>query len=157
MKHSESQLTNKAVYGNQTLGDGIDRQKKTFKSYGAEQRRTVGRDEAWGSDYIPVQRQSCFRDGPNVSLSAGDHDALRARGFQLKPFRQRSGHYAKSSAGVHEELDFFDAPCRAGQMSLYVEQSHLKVPFKNIVHCSSDNEQRNSTDRTKSGATATSW
>jgi hypothetical protein len=130
MKHSQTQLADKPVYGKQTLADGIDCEEKTFKSHGAEQRKTVRRNEALSSDFIAVQSQPCLRHRPNVSLSASDHDALRARRLQLKPFRQRSRHYTKSSAGVHKKLNFFDTPRRTGQTSLYAEQSHLKYLSK---------------------------
>ncbi|OGQ78746.1 MAG: hypothetical protein A3F90_06270 [Deltaproteobacteria bacterium RIFCSPLOWO2_12_FULL_60_19] len=149
MKHTQSELPNKAVYGNQTFADGINRQEKTFKGHGAEQRRAVGRNEAGSSDFIAVQCQPCLCHGPNVSLSASDHDALRARRFQLEPFGQRSGHHAKSSAGVHKELNFFDMPGRTCQISLYVKKPHLKYLFDKQVYCTSDTVQRNSTDQNK--------
>jgi hypothetical protein len=130
---ADPQLSDKPIYRDQPLGDRIDCEEKTFQSHGTEQRRTVGRNEAWSRDFIAVQSQPRFGYGPYVSLSAGDHDALRACGLELKPFRQRSGHHAKSGAGVDKKLNFFDASCRAGQMSLYVEQSHLKYPLKNTA------------------------
>ena len=133
MKHSQTELTDKPVHGNQAFADGINRQEKTFKSHGAEQRRTIGSNKTLSSDFIAVQTQPCFGYGPDVSLSASDHDALRTHGLQLKPFRQRSGHHAKSSAGVHKKLNFFDTSRRAGQMSLYVKQSHLKCHLSNMV------------------------
>ena len=126
-------LAYKPIYGDQTLANGIDCEEKTFKSHGAEQRRTIGRNKTLSSDFIAVQSQPCFGYGPDVSLSASDHDALRTHGLQLKPFRQRSGHHAKSSAGVHKKLNFFDTSRRAGQMSLYVKQSHLKYHLSNMV------------------------
>jgi len=126
-------LTDKPIYGDQTLADRIDCEEKTFESNGAEQRGTVGRNEAWSRDFIAVQSQPRFGHGPYVSLSAGDHDALRACGLELKPVRQRSGQHAKSSAGVHKKLNFFDASRRTGQASLYAEQFHIKYPLKNTV------------------------
>lgn len=134
----------KPVYGYQALGDGINRQEKTFKSHGAEQRRTVGGNEAGCRDFVAVQNQPRFRDGPNVSLSAGDHDALGARGLQFEPFRQRARHDAQSGAGVDKELNFFDTPGRTRQLSFDMEKSHLSYHFKNLPYCSSDTEQRNS-------------
>jgi len=118
-------LTDEPIYRDQALADGIDGKEETFKSDGAEQRRTVGSNEARSSDFIAIQSQSCLRYGPYLSLSAGDHDALGASRLQLKPFRQRPRHHAQSSAGVHKKLNVFDMSCRAGQMSLDVKKSHL--------------------------------
>jgi hypothetical protein len=144
MKSSRTKSANKPVYGNQSLADGINCQEKTFKSHGAEQRRTVGGNEAGSRDLIAVQSQPCFCHGPNVSLSAGDHDALRASRLQFEPFRQRARYHVQSGAGVDKELNFFNAPGRTRQMSFDMEKSHLKYLFKNLPYCSSDTDQRNS-------------
>ena len=144
MKYSQTELADKPVYGNQTLGDGINREKKTFKSHGGEQRRTGGRNEAGRSDFIAVQSQPCFRHGPNVSLSAGDYDAPGASRLQFESFRQRARYHAQSRVGVDEKLNFFDAPGRTRQMSFDMEKSHLRYLFKNLPYCSLDTEQRNS-------------
>ncbi len=133
MKQTQTELADKTFYGDQTLGDGIDCQEETFKSHSAEQRRTIGCDKAWCSDFSAVQCQPRLRHGPNVSLPTGDHDALRPSRFQLKPFRQRSRYYGKGSAGVYKQLNFFGTPRRAGQTALYVEQSHIKSLFKSNV------------------------
>jgi hypothetical protein len=119
-------LSDKAIDRNQSLGDRIDGQEKTFKGDGAEQRRTVGRDETWGRDFSTVQRQTSFGYRPDIPLAACDDDALRAGDFQFEPFRQWAGYHAKRRASVYEQLDFFNAPRRSGQMAFYVEQSHVK-------------------------------
>jgi hypothetical protein len=126
-------LTDKPVHRDQALADRIDGEEKTFESDGAEQDWTLRRNKARSRDFIAVQSQPCFGYGPDVSLSARDHDALRAGGFQLKPFRQRSWHHAKRSASVHKKLNFFNMPRRTGQMALYVEESHIKSLLKNIA------------------------
>ena len=144
MKYSQTELADEPVYGNQALADGINRQKETFESHGAEQWRTVGRNEAGSRDFIAVQSQPCFRHGPNVSPSSGNHDALRAGSLQFKPISERSRHYAQSGAGVNKELNFFDAPRRTRQVSFDMEKSHCKCLFKNLSYCSSDTGQRNS-------------
>jgi hypothetical protein len=126
-------LTDKAVYRNQALADGIDSEEKTFESDCPEQRWTLRRNKAWCRDFIAIQSQPCLGYGPYVSLSARDYDALRARGLQLKPFRQRPRHHAKRSAGVYKKFNFFNTPRRTGQMALYVEQSHIKSLLKNMV------------------------
>jgi hypothetical protein len=130
MKSCQTQLADKAVYRNQTLADRIDCEEKTFKSHGTEECGTVRRNEAGGSDFIAVQGQPCLRHGPYVSLYASDYDALRASRLQLEPFRQRSGHHAKSGAGVHKKLNVFDTSRRAGQTSFYVKKSHLNTVSK---------------------------
>jgi hypothetical protein len=130
---ADPQLADKPIYGDQTLADRIDCEEKTFKSNGAEQRRTVGRNEAWSRDFIAVQSQPRFGYRPYVSLSASDHDALRSCGLELKPFRQRLGHHAQSSAGVYKKLNFFDTSRRTGQASLYVKQSHRECLLKNTA------------------------
>jgi hypothetical protein len=132
-RRADPGLPDKPVYRDQTLADGIDGEEKTFQSDGAEQGWTLRRNKAWGRDFVAVQSQPCFCYGPNVPLSARDHDALRAGGSQLKPFRQRSWHHAKCSASVHKKLNFFNTPRRTGQMALYVEQSHSKSLVKNIA------------------------
>jgi hypothetical protein len=124
-------LTDKPVYRDQALADGIDGEEKAFESDGAEQGWTLRRNKAWSRDFIAIQSQSCFGYGPDVTLSARDHDALRAGGFQLKSFRQRSRHHARGRAGVHKKLNFFNKPRRTGQMALYVEQSHIESLLKN--------------------------
>lgn len=126
MKHSQSQLPDKPVYRNQALADRIDGEEKTFESDRAEQGWTLRGNKTWSRDFIAIQSQPCFGYGPDVSLSVRDHHALRAGGFQLKPFGQRSWHHAKRSSRVDKKLNSFNAPCRAGQMALYVEQSHIK-------------------------------
>jgi hypothetical protein len=148
---ADTALADKPVYGNQTLGNRIDGQKKTFKGHGAEQRKAVGCDEALSSDFVAVQSQTCLRHGPNVALPASDHDALRPSRLQLKPLRQRSGYYRKSSAGVYEQLNFFATPCRTRQTRLYVKKSHLKYLFNTREHCSSQDKQSNNADQTKEG------
>ena len=130
-RRADPLLTDKPFYRNQALADGIDGEEKTFESDGAEQGWTLRRNKAWSRDFIAIQSQPCFGYGPDISLSR-DHDALRASGFQLKPFRQRSWHHAKRSASVHKKLNFFNTPRRTGQMALYVEQSHIKSLLKNI-------------------------
>jgi len=114
-------LTDKPVYWDQALANGIDGEEKTFESDGAEQSWTLRRNKAWSRDFIAIQSQPCFGYGPDVPPSACDHDALRASGFQLKPFCQRSWHPAKRSASVHKKLNFFNTPRRTGQTALYVE------------------------------------
>ena len=132
-RRAHSVLTDKPVYRDQALGDGIDGEEKTFESDGAEQDWTLRRNKAWSRDCIAIQSQPCFSYGPAPSLSARDHDALGAGGFQLKFFRQRSWHHAKRSASVHKKLNFFNTPRRTGQMALYVEQSHIKSLLKNMA------------------------
>jgi hypothetical protein len=130
---ADPMLTDKPVYRNQALANGIDSEEKTFESDDAEQGWTLRRNKAWSRDCIAIQRQPCFGYGPDLSLSSRDHDALRAGGFQLKFFRQRSWHHAKRSASVHKKLNFFNTPRRTGQMALYVEQSHIKSLLKNTA------------------------
>jgi hypothetical protein len=130
-RRADPLLTDKPVNRDQALADGIDSQEKTFESDGAEQGWTFRRNKAWSRDCIAIQGQACFSDGPHFSVSARDHDALRAGGFKLKFFRQRSWHYAKRSASVHKKLNFFNTPRRTGQMAFYVEQSHIKSLLKN--------------------------
>jgi putative tryptophan/tyrosine transport system substrate-binding protein len=141
---ADTALADKPVYGNQTLGNRIDGQKKTFKGHGTEQRKAVGCDEALSSDFVTVQSQTCLRHGPNVALPASDHDALRPSRLQFKPFRQGSGYYGKSSAGVHKQLDLFNTSCRTRQTCLYVEKSHVRYLFENTLYCNLAQEQRNS-------------
>ena len=124
-------LADKSVYWDQALADGIGGEEQTFESDGAKQGWTLRRNKARSRDCIAIQSQPCFGYRPDVSLSARDHDALRAGGFQLKPFRQRSWQYAKRRASVYKKLNFFDTPRRTGQMALYVEQSHIKSLLKN--------------------------
>jgi hypothetical protein len=119
-------LADKSLYRDQALGDPIDCQEKTFKSHGSEERGTIGGDEALSRDFVAVQRQTCLCHGPNVSLLASDHNPLRPSRFELKLFRQWSGYYGKGSASIYQQLKFFGTPCRAGQTSLYVKQSHLR-------------------------------
>jgi hypothetical protein len=126
-------LTHKPVHRDQALANGIDGEEKTFESDGAEQGWPFWRNKALSRDCIAIQSQPCFGYGPDLSLSPRDHDALRAGGFQLKPFRQRSWHHAKRSPVVHKKLNFFNTPRRTGQMSLYVEQSHIKSLLKNTT------------------------
>ena len=120
-------LAHKSVNRDQALGDRINREEKTFKSDGPEQGWTVWRNKAWSRDFIAIQTQPCFGDGPDISLPARYHDALRADGFQLKLFGQRTWHYGECSASVHKELNFFNMPCRTSQIGLYVEQSHISL------------------------------
>jgi hypothetical protein len=124
-------LTDKPVYRDETLADGIDGEEETFKSDRAEQGWTLRSNKARSRDFIAVQSQSCFGYWPNVALSTRDHDALRAGGFELKLFRQRSWDHAKRSAGIDKKLNFLDTPRRTGEMALYVEQSHIKSLLKN--------------------------
>ena len=126
-------LTDKPVYRDQALADGIDGEEKTFENDGAEQSWTLRRNKTWSRDFIAIQRQPCFGYRRDVSLSACDHDALRAGRVQLKPFRQRSWHHAKRSASVHKKLNFFNTPRRTGQTALYVEQSHIESLLKNTA------------------------
>jgi hypothetical protein len=126
-------LTDKPVYRDQALADGIDGEEKTFEGDGAKQGWTLRRNKAWSRDCIAIQSQPCFGYGPDVSLSARDHDALRAGGFQLKPFRQRSWHHTERSASIHKKLNFFNTPRRTAQMALNVEQSHIKNLLKNTA------------------------
>ena len=131
-RRAELALTHEPVHRDQAFGDGIDGEEKTFESDGAEQGWTFRRNKAWSRDFIAIQSQPCFGYGPHVSLSARDYDVLSAGSFQLKSFRQRSWHHAKRSASVHKKLNFFNTPRRTGQMTLYVEQSHIKSLLKNL-------------------------
>jgi hypothetical protein len=85
MKQTQAELTDKSFYGDQPLGEGIDCQEKTFKSHRAEQRRNIGCDKAWCSDFSAVQCQPRLRHGPNFLLPPGDHDALRPRTYWPEP------------------------------------------------------------------------
>jgi hypothetical protein len=134
MKNSAGQvLTDKAVYRNQALADGIDGKEKTFESDGAEQRWAFRRNKTCCRNFIAIESQPRLGYGPNIALSTCDHHALRARGFQLKPFRQRSRQDGKCGASVHKKFNFFSTPCWTGQMTLYVEQSHIKSLVKSRV------------------------
>ena len=132
-RRADPVLTDKPVYRDQALADGIDGEEKTFESDGAEQGWTLRRNKARSRDFIAIQSQPCFGYGPDISLSARDHEALGAGGFQIKPFRQRSWQHAKGSARVDKKLDFFNTPSWTGQMALYVEQSHIKSFVKNMA------------------------
>ena len=147
-------LTDKPVYRNQALADGIDAEKKTFESDGAEECWPLRRNKAWSRDFSAIQSQPCFGYGPDVSLSARDHDALRAGGFQLKPFRQRSWHHTKRSASIHKKLDFFDTPRRTGHMAFYVEQSHIKNLLKNMAIVAQPTNNTTTQSSLKKGANA---
>ena len=127
-------LTDKTVYRDQSLANGIDGDEKTFEGDGAEQSRFIGCNEAWGGDFIAVESQLCFGDGPYASPSSGEHHSLRTRGFQFELYRQRLRYDAQSRAGIDKELNFFDMPGRPGQMSFYVEKSHLNYLFKKQSH-----------------------
>ena len=139
-------LADKAIYGNQTFANRIDSKEKTFESYGTEERRTVGRNEAGSGDFSAVQRQTCLCNGSDVPLSARNDYGLRASGLELKSFRKRAGYHAKSSAGVDQKLDFFGLAGRSGQMSFYVQKSHLNDLITNRLHCSAGARQRNNAD-----------
>src|SRR5262245_1401058 len=129
-RRADQLLTDKPLYRDQALADWIDGEEKTFESDGAKQGWTLRRNKAWSRDFIAIQSQPCFGYGPDVSLSARDHDALRAGGFQLKFFRQRSWHHAKRSASVHKKFNFFNTSRRTGKMALYVEKPHIKSLLK---------------------------
>ena len=129
-RRADPLLTDKPVYRDQALANGNDGEEKTFESDGAKQGWTLRRNKAWSRDFIAIQSQPCFGYGPDVSLSARDHDALRAGGFQLKFFRQRSWHHAKRSASAHKKFNFFNTSRRTGKMALYVEQPHIKSLLK---------------------------
>jgi hypothetical protein len=130
-RRTEPVLTHEPVHWNQALADGIDREEKTFESDGAKQGWTFWRNKTWSRNIIPIQSQPRFGYGPDISLSARDYDVLRAGNFQLKSFRQRSWHHTKRGTSVHKKLNFFNKPRRTGQMTLYVEQSHIKSLLKN--------------------------
>ena len=130
-RRAEPVLAYKSVHRDQALADGIDGEEQTFESEGAEQGWTLRRNKAWSRDFITIHSQSGFGDGPDISLPTRGHNALRARGFQLKPFGQRSWHHGERSAGVDKKLNFFSMPRRTSQMGLYVEQSHIKSLVKN--------------------------
>jgi hypothetical protein len=130
-RRADPTLAHKPLYRDQALADGINGEEQTFQSDGAEQGRTFGRNETWSHDFIAVQTQSCFGDGPDISLSTRDHDALRADGLQLKLLGQRSWHHGERSLSVNKKLAFFNMPCRTRQMGLYVEQSHIESLLKN--------------------------
>jgi hypothetical protein len=132
-RRADPVLTDKPVYRDQVLADGIDGEEKTFESDGAEQGWTLRRNKAWSRDCIAIQGQPYFGYGPDLSLPARDHDALGAGGFQLKFFRQRSWHHANRSAGVHKKFNFFNPPRRTGQIALYVQQFHIKRLLKNMA------------------------
>jgi hypothetical protein len=129
----DSGLTDKPVYRDQTLADGIDGEEKTFERDGAEQGGTFWRNKTWSRDLITIQSQPCLGYGPDSLLSASDYDALRASGLELKLFCQRSRHHTMRSTGVHKKLDFFNKPRRTGQMVLYVEKFHIKSLLKNSI------------------------
>ena len=129
---AEPVLAHETIHRDQALADGIDREEKTFESDGTEQGWTFRCNKAWSRDFISIQSQPCFGYGPDVSLSAGNYDVLRAGSFQFKSFRQRSWYHAKCSTSVHKKLNFFNTPRRSGQMTLYVEQSHIKSLLKNL-------------------------
>ena len=120
-------LTDKAVNGNQSLANRIDGDEKTFKSNRAEQRRSIWSDETWSGDFLAVESQLGFGDGPDIALSASDHHALRTGGFQRELFRQRARHDAQCSASFDEEFDFFDI-ARSGRSNVPLRE---KVPWAN--------------------------
>jgi len=126
-------LTDKSLDRDQTLADGIDGEEKSFESDGTKQSRPFRGNKTGSRNFIAIESQPCFGDGPNVTLSACDHDTLRAARFQLKPFCERTWHNVKRSARVYEKLDFFNAPGRTGQMALYMKQSHIKSLLKNTA------------------------
>jgi hypothetical protein len=94
-------LTDKSVYRDQALADGIDGQEQTFESDSPEQRWTFRRNKAWGGNFIAVQSQSRLGYGPNVTLSPSDNDALRTGRLKLELFGQQPRHNAKRCSGVH--------------------------------------------------------
>ena len=125
--HADSGLSDYSVYWNQPFANGIDSEEKTFECDGAEQGGTVRCNKAWSRNFVAIQSQPRFGYGPNIPLSAGNHDALRAGGFQLKPLCKRSWQDAERSTGIHKKLDFFSAPGRTSQMDINVEQSHTRM------------------------------
>jgi hypothetical protein len=141
----------KPIYRDQTLGDGIDCEEKTFKSHGTEQGRTVWGDETLSRDFVAVQGQTRLRHGPNVSLPASNHNPLRPSRFKLKLFRQRSRYYRKGSASIYQQFKFFGTPRRAGQASLYVKQSHLKHLLKSLKYFSPQDQQRKAHQTNRGG------
>jgi hypothetical protein len=117
-------LTHKPIYRNQAFANGINGEKKAFESYGAQQSWPFRRNETLSRNFIAIQSQSCFGDRPDISLPARDHDPLRAAGFQIELFGQRSWHHGERRASVHKELNLFYAARRTSQVGFYVEQSH---------------------------------
>ena len=145
-------LTDKTVYRDQSLANGIYGDEKTFKGDSTEQRRSIGRNEARRGNFVSVESQLCFGDGPCVAPSAGEHHSLRTRGFQFELFRQRSWHDGQSRAGIDKELNFFDMPRRPSQMSFYVEKTHLNYLFKNKTIVANSTSNATALDGPKKGA-----
>ena len=130
-RHAYPALTDKSVHQDQALTHGIDSKEKTFESDSPKQRWSLRRNKAWSRDFFTVRSQPRFGYWPDVSLSTRDYDALRARGFQLEPFRQRAGHHAEWRTGIDEKLNFFNAPSWTGQTTFDVEQTHIKNLLNN--------------------------
>ncbi len=128
---SDPVLTDKTIYRDQSFAQGVDGDEKTFEGDGAEQSRSIGCNEAWGGEFIAVECQLGFGDGPCISPSSSDDHSLRTRGFQFELIRQRSRDDDQSRAGIDQELHFFDLPRRPGQLSFYVEKPHLNYLLQN--------------------------
>ena len=125
-------LADKAVYGDQSLGDRIDRNEKTFESDSAEQRRSIRSDKARRGDFIAIERQFRFRNRPDLTLSSGNHHALRTGGLQGEFVGEGLRHNAECRTGIDKKLDFLDMSVRNGQTSFYVEDSHVTSFFENV-------------------------
>ena len=60
-RRADPVLTDKPVYRDQALADGIDGEEKTFESDGAEQSWTLRRNKTWSRDFIAIQTPTVLR------------------------------------------------------------------------------------------------
>ena len=98
-------LANEAFDGNETLGDGIDRQEETLEGDGPEQRRSPGGDAAGCGDLLSVQGEADLGNGPGLPPATGGLNGLDARPRELELVGPSAWNDEQRRGGVDQQVE----------------------------------------------------
>ena len=100
-------LTDKSLNVDQALGDGVDGEQETLKSYRSEQSRSRGSDKASRVDFVTVEGEPYFGQRPSFIPAARSLDRARSIGSKFKPICKALRDNDECRTAIYKKFYFF--------------------------------------------------
>ena len=105
-------MTDKSLNGDQALGDGVDGEQETLKSYRSEQSRSRGSDKASRVDFVTVEGEPYFGQRPSFIPAARSLDRACSVGSEFELIRKALRDNNERCTTVYKKFYFFAPACR---------------------------------------------
>ena len=123
-----TRLSDEALDGDQSLGDGIGAEEQALQGDRSQQRGTARRDEARRGHLSSVDDEADLGNRPGLLAAARGLNGLSAQCREFELVGQRAWNDKECSAGVHEQVDGCRPIRGTGETRSDAEQPH-EIPI----------------------------